>query len=71
MSNKKLTPYHAAAHRDTLIATLSAYDNSDLPDGAWQAMLEDGAKAFTKAYGISIEPFDAFMEYVEHSGDKA
>ncbi len=70
MSEKKLIPYHAAAHRDLLIGTLSAYDNDDLSDGAWQAMLEDGAKAFTQAYGIRIDPFDGFMEYVEHSGDK-
>lgn len=69
--SKKGIPYHAGAHRDLLISTLAAYDNSDLSDGAWQAMLEDGAKAFSEAYGISIEPFDAFMEYVEHSGKKA
>lgn len=71
MTNKKNstgTPYIAAHHRDTLIAYLSAFDNKDLPDGAWQAMLEDGAKAFSEDFGISIEPFDAFMEYAEHGG---
>ncbi len=51
-----------------LVGFLVAYDNDDLSDGAWQAVLEDGAKAFSQAYGIRIDPFDGFMEYVEHSG---
>ena len=67
MSEKdKNIAYDAGAHRDTLIGFMSAYDNDDLPDGAWQAMLEDGAKAFSKEFEIHIDPYDAFMEYVEH-----
>lgn len=73
MSTQKpiCTRYDATQHRDSLIGFMSAYDNDDLSDGAWQAMLEDGAKAFSKHFGIRIDPFDAFMEYVEHSGDQA
>lgn len=71
MATNPTVPYRATNHRDSLLGFMSAYDNSNLSDGAWQAMLEDGAKAFSKEFGISIEPFDAFMEYVEHSGDKA
>lgn len=71
--SKKPIPisYSAPKHRNALIGYMSAYDNDDLSDGAWQAMLEDGAKAFSKEFGIRIDPFDAFMEYVNHSGDQA
>lgn len=56
--------YQASKHRDQLVGFMSAYDHDDLSDGAWQAMLEDGAKEFTKATGIQIDSFDAFHEYI-------
>lgn len=48
-----------------LIGFLEAYDHDDLPDGAWQAMIEDGVKDFNEWQGASVDPFDGFMAYVE------
>lgn len=48
-----------------LIDFLEAYDHDDLPDGAWQAMIEDGVKAYNEEFGARIDPFDGFMAYIE------
>ena len=44
---------------------LEAYDHDDLPDGAWQAMIEDGVKDFNDAFEANVDPFDGFMAYIE------
>lgn len=48
-----------------LIGFLEAFDHDDLPDGAWQAMIEDGVEAYNKEFGAHIAPFDGFMAYAE------
>lgn len=44
---------------------LIAYDHDDLPDGAWQAMIEDGVKDFNDEFGAFVDPYEGFMAYVE------
>jgi len=44
---------------------LEAYDHPDLADGAWQAVIEDGVKAYNAAFGHHVDPFEGFMAYVE------
>lgn len=63
MNIKKKVPYNKVAHQQGLVDFLQAWDMDDLPDGAWQAMLEEGAEAYSDEFGISIDPHDAFIEY--------
>lgn len=44
---------------------LEAYDHDELADGAWQAVIEDGVKAYNQRFGTNVDPFDGFMAYVE------
>ena len=39
----------------------------DIPDGAWQAMLEDTARQYASSKSLYIDSFDAFMGYLEWS----
>ena len=41
---------------DELVGFLSAYDHSDLPDGAWFSVLEEGAEDFAKS--INLRNYD-------------
>lgn len=66
---KYIRNYNEYRDRESLVTFMSAYDNGDLPDGAWQAMLEDGAEEFTRTTGIQIEPIDAFHEYLASLDD--
>jgi len=44
---------------------LEAYDHDGLADGAWQAVIEDGVKAYNAEFGHRVDPFEGFMAYVE------
>lgn len=59
---KKVT----AAMLDEFVAFMGAFDNEDMPDGAWWQMLEDGAEAFFKRHGIKGDPNSAVHQYLEH-----
>jgi len=39
----------------------------DIPDGAWQAMLEDTARQYASDNKLYVDSFDAFMDYLEWS----
>lgn len=60
--------YHREIHGQGLVDFMQAFDNDDLSDGAWQAMLEDGGDAYAETFGVKISGYDAFMEYVELRG---
>lgn len=47
-----------------MYAYMSAHDDDDMPDGAWQAMLEDAAKEWARKNGEEVDGHDAFMEYL-------
>lgn len=49
---------------EELYAFLQAFDNDDLPDGAWQAMIEDGVRAWNNDKSAKRDPFDTFLQYV-------
>ena len=38
----------------------------DMPDGAWQAMCEEGVEAFNQEYGTHIDTNDGFHAWVGH-----
>ena len=63
MNLVKKTPYNWKQHRKGLVEFLEAWDMDDLPDGAWQAFLEEGAEAYSDEFQIAIDPHDAFIEY--------
>lgn len=63
MTLKKKIPYNRKHHQQGLVDFLQAWDIADLPDGAWQAYLEEGAKAYSDEFQIDIDPHEAFLEY--------
>jgi hypothetical protein len=66
MSKKrKKEKYVSAIHRQSLIDFVSAYDNDDLPDGAWWAVMEEGVEAWSSYSGVSIDPHDGVLEYAK------
>lgn len=63
--SKNKEKYVAEKHLQSLVDFVSAYDNSDLPDGAWWDMLEEGVAAWSDWAGVRIDPHDGVLEYVE------
>ena len=63
MSIKKKIPYNRKQHQQGLVDFMRAWDMDDLPDGAWQAYLEEGAEVYSDEFLIAIDPHDAFIEY--------
>lgn len=43
---------------------MEAFDNDELPDGAWWAVLEDGAREANQHFKIKRDPFDAVHAYL-------
>lgn len=39
--------------------------DDDLPDGAWQAMVQEGVAAYNETYGTHIDTFDGWMAWVK------
>jgi len=50
-----------------LFGFLSAFDDDSAPDGAWQAMIEDGVIAWNEDNKTNLDPFDTFHAYVEEA----
>jgi len=44
---------------------LEAWDDDTLPDGAWQALLEEGVDAYNQEHDANIDSYEGFMAYVE------
>ena len=42
----------------------------EMPDGAWQAMMQENVKTWNKATGKNFDPYDAFMMWVAHVGEE-
>lgn len=61
--------YDRETHGQGLMDFMQAWDDPDLEDGAWQAMLEEGGEAYADAFGIDIDGYDAFQEYMALSAD--
>jgi hypothetical protein len=57
--------------REDLTEFLYAFDIDDLPDGAWWAVLEEGAEAFIRERKLkSIDAIDLVHEYLEAQNDQ-
>lgn len=56
--------YDRELHGPGLVGFMAAFDDDDLSNGAWQAMLEDGGRAYADEFGVDIDGFDAFHEYL-------
>lgn len=41
------------------------FDDSEAPDGAWQAMLEDSVKEYNETFGTNYDPFETWLKYID------
>jgi len=41
------------------------YDNADLPDGAWQAQLEDAVEEYNCEHDTDYDPYNTFIKYCQ------
>lgn len=55
---------------DDFIAFMNAYDNDDLPDGAWWQMLEDGALQWWREKDNYLDPTDTVHFYLKANAEK-
>lgn len=70
--SKKLEPYSTDKHRSSLVPFLDGWmhcDDDDLPDGAWQAIIEEGVAEWATINRVRIDTLDGFMEYLEARSD--
>lgn len=56
--------YNREIHGQGLVEFMTAFDDPDLADGAWQSMLEDGGDAYAEEFQVAIDGYTAFIEYV-------
>jgi len=49
---------------DELYWFIDALNDDDMPDGAWWALLEEGAKNFNNEYGTDYDPFECVHGYL-------
>lgn len=72
MTNKPLEPYSKEKHRSSLVPFLEGWMggfDDDLPDGAWQAIIEEGVAEWATINRVRIDTLDGFMEYLEARND--
>ncbi len=50
---------------EELFEFMSTFDDSDAPDGAWQAMLEDAVTQYNEQNNTDFDPFEAWLAYCE------
>ena len=48
---------------------LEAWNNDELPDGAWWAMLEEGVTAYNEVEGTRVDPNDGVHAYLARRHD--
>lgn len=48
---------------DSLIKYIETFDDDDLPDGAWQCMIEDSVEMYNEANNTKYNPTDVFIYY--------
>lgn len=56
--------------KEQLYLWMEDFDNAELPDGAWQAALEDAVKTFNEENDTHYDPFESFLEYTRWLIDK-
>lgn len=50
---------------EELMEMMWAADDDDLPDGAWQAVIEDAVTMYNQMRGTEFDPFEAWLYYIE------
>src|SRR6478752_9383488 len=60
----------ALSNKQKLFNYMETHDDNDMPDGAWQAMLQGAVEEFNEDNGTNHDPYDMFLEYVEWSQQK-
>lgn len=50
---------------EELLEQMWASDNDDLPDGAWQAVIEDAVIVYNKQHKTKFDPFEAWLTYIQ------
>jgi hypothetical protein len=55
--------------RDRLFGWMEGYMSmaEGLPDGAWQAVGEEGVKAYNEQYRMKYDPYDAWLYWAERT----
>lgn len=54
-----------------MIEAMKLADDDSLPDGAWQARLQEAAEEWGRRNGVNVDGFDAFIDYVEFHSKEA
>ena len=55
---------------EDLMYFMEGHDNDNLPDGAWQGVLEDAVHIFNTKYNTTYDSHDSFMQYIEWKTQK-
>lgn len=50
--------------QDEFYGFMKIYDNEELPDGAWWALLEEAASSFIKLHKLKVDSNDATHQYL-------
>lgn len=50
-------------HKEKIFAYMDSLNNHELPDGAWQAQLEEAVVSYNDAMGTNFDPYDTFIDY--------
>ncbi len=55
----------------SLLEAMDCMNNnaSDMPDGAWQQMMQDEVHLYNVEHGTNFDPYDAFIEWVEQNSE--
>lgn len=51
---------------DELYYYLEAFDDPDLPDGAWWAKLENGVTSYNEEFNTEFDECDTVQEYINY-----
>lgn len=50
---------------NSLYEYMQDFDDSDAPDGAWQARLEESVTDFNDSHGTNYDPLEFFLNYIK------
>lgn len=53
---------------EDLFFLMAACDSDDLPDGAWQALIEDSVHFYNGKNSTNFDPNEAFHAYIQWTG---
>ncbi len=57
------------AMNNALFDFLADHDLDDLPDGAWQQMIEDAVEEWNRLFKTKYDPYDTWLAYIERKAE--